>query len=130
MPADATRTPVPAEPGWAAERPAASLQADLRPSCWSRAPGRCDNEPVRALSVLLAVLGGLALAAAVPISLALGQNAEAGWLLIGPLPFYLIGLAGFRRRPDNPVVQWLLWVGVGFVVWPTVRPPCRSGPTR
>jgi signal transduction histidine kinase len=66
--------------------------------------------------VLLAVLGGLALAVAVPVSLALGQTREAGWLVIGPLPFYLIGLAGFLRRPDNRAVQWLLWVGVGFVV--------------
>jgi signal transduction histidine kinase len=70
--------------------------------------------------VLLAVLGGLALAAAVPVGLARGQTSEAEWVLIGPLPFYLIGLAGFLRRPDNRAVQWLLWVGVGFVIGSSV----------
>jgi signal transduction histidine kinase len=70
--------------------------------------------------VLLAVLGGLALGAAVLVSLASGRTGEVQWLLVGPVPFYAVGLAGFLRRPDHRAVRWLLWVGVGFVIGSSV----------
>lgn len=65
---------------------------------------------------LLALAGGLALAAAVVLDLGSGKPAHAVWVLIGPLPFYVAGLVAFAYRPDNLVVRWLLASGVAFAV--------------
>ena len=54
---------------------------------------------MRAVCVVLAVIGGGALAATIAIELALGDPAGAGWVLVGPGPFYLAGLIGACRRP-------------------------------
>ncbi|HEY3653070.1 MAG TPA: hypothetical protein VGL33_34230, partial [Streptosporangiaceae bacterium] len=48
------------------------------------------------------------------MSVARGDGAEATWLLLGPLPFWLIGLVGYLLQPRNPVVWWLVGVGVAF----------------
>jgi len=39
-----------------------------------------------------------------------------GWLLIGPTPFFLVGLWLCRRRPESTTALWLLAGGVVFLV--------------
>jgi signal transduction histidine kinase len=65
---------------------------------------------------LLALAGGLALAAAVVLDLGWGNPDHVGWVLVGPLPFYVVGLVTFAYRPDNLVVRWLLASGALFAV--------------
>ena len=65
---------------------------------------------------LLALAGGLALAATVVLDLGWGKPDHVGWVLVGPLPFYVVGLVTFVYRPDNLVVRWLLVSGALFVV--------------
>jgi signal transduction histidine kinase len=65
---------------------------------------------------LLAVAGGLALVAAVVLDLGWGKPGHAAWVVIGPLPFYVVGLVAFAYRPDNRVVRWLLACGALFAV--------------
>ena len=48
------------------------------------------------------------------VSVARGDGPEAQWLLLGPMPFWLIGLIGYLRQPGRPVVWWLVGVGVAF----------------
>jgi len=48
------------------------------------------------------------------VSVARGDGSEAQWLLLGPMPFWLIGLIGYLRQPGRPVVWWLVGVGVAF----------------
>ena len=62
----------------------------------------------------LAVLGYGALAGALGVSIAAGDGSEVGWILVGPLPFCIVGAIGFLRRPDNRVVWWLVGVGAAF----------------
>ena len=69
---------------------------------------------MRAAIAALAVLGYGALAAALGVSLATGDGSEVGWILVGPLPFCVIGAIGFLRRPENRVVWWLVGVGAAF----------------
>jgi signal transduction histidine kinase len=71
-------------------------------------------ERMRAAIAALAVLGYGALAAALGVSLATGDGSEVGWILVGPLPFCVIGAIGFLRRPENRVVWWLVGVGAAF----------------
>ena len=71
-------------------------------------------ECMRAAIAALAVLGYGALAAALGVSLANGDGSEVGWILVGPLPFCVIGVIGFLRRPENRVVWWLVGVGAAF----------------
>jgi signal transduction histidine kinase len=71
-------------------------------------------EPMRAAIAALAVLGYGALAAALAVALATGDSSEAGWLLVGPLPFCVAGAIGFLRRPVNRVVWWLVGLGAAF----------------
>ena len=49
---------------------------------------------MRVVCVVLAVVGGCSLVAAVAIELAIGDPAGAGWVLVGPAPFYAAGLIG------------------------------------
>src|SRR5215470_11839943 len=65
---------------------------------------------------LAALAGGLALAAAVVLDLGWGKPGHVGWVLIGPLPFYIVGMVAFASRPDNLVVRWLLASGSVFAV--------------
>ena len=71
---------------------------------------------MRAVCTLLAIIGGCALVAAVVIELATGDPAGAFWVLVGPTPFYAIGLAGVLRQPGNRVAVWLLAVGAMFML--------------
>jgi signal transduction histidine kinase len=71
---------------------------------------------MRAVCVVLAAVGGCALAAAVAIELAMGDPAGAGWVLIGPAPFYVAGLIGAFRRPAHGVAAWLLACGATFLL--------------
>ena len=47
---------------------------------------------MRAIVAALAALGGGVILAAFVVSVARGDGSEAEWLLLGPLPFRLIGL--------------------------------------
>jgi hypothetical protein len=64
--------------------------------------------------VALAALGGGVLVAAFGVSIATGDGSEAGWILVGPMPFCALGLIGYLRRPCHRVVWWLLGVGIAF----------------
>lgn len=64
----------------------------------------------------LAVLGGLALALAAVLNLVWDNLEHVGWVLVGPGPFYLVGLLAFLYRPDHMAVRWLLAVGAAFAV--------------
>jgi signal transduction histidine kinase len=70
---------------------------------------------MRPVSLALAVTGGLALAAAVAIELTIGDPSSAGWALLGPGPFYAVGLVATLRRPAHPMSRWLLAAGTAFV---------------
>ena len=48
------------------------------------------------------------------VSVATGDGSEVDWLVVGPLPFLVIGLVGFLRQPENRVVWWLVGLGVAF----------------
>ena len=69
---------------------------------------------MRAIVAALAALGGGVILAAFVVSVALGDGSEAQWLLLGPMPFWLIGLIAYLRQPGRPVVWWLVCVGVAF----------------
>jgi hypothetical protein len=71
---------------------------------------------MRAISIVLAIIGGCALVAATVIELATGDPAEVVWLLVWPTPFYAVGLAGVLRRPGNRAAVWLLAAGVLFML--------------
>src|ERR1700684_952420 len=75
---------------------------------------RSHNGAMRAIIAALAVIGGGVLAAAIGVSVATGNGPEVEWILLGPTPFWVIGLIGFIRRPENRVVWWLLGVAVLF----------------
>jgi hypothetical protein len=69
---------------------------------------------MRAIVAALAALGGGMILSAFVVSVARGDGSEAQWLLLGPMPFWLIGLIGYLRQPGRPVVWWLVGVGVAF----------------
>ncbi|HEY7147697.1 MAG TPA: histidine kinase, partial [Streptosporangiaceae bacterium] len=71
---------------------------------------------MRAISIVLAVIGGCALVAAVVIELAAGNAAGVGWVLVGPTPFYVAGLVGVFRGPGHRVAAWLLAAGATFML--------------
>src|SRR5215831_9867012 len=71
---------------------------------------------MRAVCVVLAVIGGCALAAAVVIELATGNAAGVAWVLAGPAPFYVAGLVGVFRGPGHRVAAWLLAAGALFML--------------
>jgi signal transduction histidine kinase len=70
---------------------------------------------MRPVSALLAVIGGCALVAAVARDLA-SDPGGAGWVLVGPGPFYAVGLVWVLRRPGQRVAVWLLACGTAFLV--------------
>jgi signal transduction histidine kinase len=71
---------------------------------------------MRAISIVLAVIGGCALAGAVAIELATGKPDGAAWVLVGPTPFYVAGLVGAFRGPGHRVAAWLLAAGSLFML--------------
>ncbi len=72
---------------------------------------------MRAVCIVLAAVGGCALAAAVAIELATGNLAGVAWVVVGPAgPFYAAGLIGVVRRPGNRVAAWLLACGAMFML--------------
>lgn len=79
-------------------------------------PQAPDNERMRLFCWFLAVAGAAALVVTAVIDLGWGDPGHAVWVLVGPGPFYLVGLLAWLRRPDHPVVRWLLAVGTGFAV--------------
>ena len=56
---------------------------------------------MRAIIAALAVLGGGAILATGVVSAATGDASELYWLIVGPLPFLVLGVAGFLRQPEN-----------------------------
>ena len=70
---------------------------------------------MRPVSAVLAVIGGCALLAAVAIQLA-PDPAGGGWVLVGPGPFYVVGLIWVLRRPGQRVAVWLLATGTLFLL--------------
>ena len=96
---------------------AACLYTGLRFTSWCFLAGRSHNGGMRAIIAALAALaalGGGVILAACAVSVATGDASEAGWLVVGPLSFLVIGLAGFLRQPGNRVAWWLVGVGVAF----------------
>jgi signal transduction histidine kinase len=71
---------------------------------------------MRGVCLVLAVIGGCALAAAAALALAAGDPAGAGWVLVGPGPFYVVGLIWVLRRPGQRVAAWLLACGTAFLL--------------
>ena len=71
---------------------------------------------MRAVCAVLAAIGGCALAAAVVADLAGGNPAAAGWVLVGPAPFYVAGLVGAFRGPGQRTWIWLLAAGSMFML--------------
>jgi signal transduction histidine kinase len=77
---------------------------------------RAHTGRVRAVSLVFAIIGGCALVAAVVAELVAGDPAGVGWVLIGPAPFYAVGLAGAFRGPGRGVAAWLLASGALFML--------------
>jgi signal transduction histidine kinase len=71
---------------------------------------------MRAVNMVLAVLGGCALAVAVALRLAAGDMATVAWMLTGPGPFYAVGLIGALRMPDRAISSWLVAAGATFAL--------------
>jgi signal transduction histidine kinase len=69
---------------------------------------------MRAIIAALAALGGGVILAACVVSVAAGDGSEVYWLIIGPMSFLVLGVAGFLRQPENRMVWWLVGVGAGF----------------
>ena len=107
------------------------LTLDARPTWFTRRPTWADNDRMRTALRLLALAGGLALAAAVVLDIGWGDPGHAAWVLIGPLPFYAVGVVAFAYRPDNPVLRWLLAAGALFSITTLLTetlPPLVSSP--
>ncbi|TMR88630.1 sensor histidine kinase [Nonomuraea basaltis] len=71
---------------------------------------------MRPTTVVLGVLGAAALVVAVVVALAIGDPGLAGWVLVGPGPFFGAGLFVALRRPGRPAGTWCLLTGTGFMV--------------
>ncbi|HEY0000876.1 MAG TPA: hypothetical protein VGB74_10510, partial [Actinoplanes sp.] len=71
---------------------------------------------MRLVTRVVAVVGGVVLVAALVLALAGGEPTTAAWVLIGPAPFYLVGVWLLRRRPDRLAGMWLLFGGVTFLI--------------
>ena len=69
---------------------------------------------MRAIIAALAAFGGGAILATGVVSVATGDASELYWLIVGPLPFLVLGVAGFLRQPENRMVWWLVGVGAAF----------------
>jgi signal transduction histidine kinase len=70
---------------------------------------------MRPVCIVLAVIGGCALALDIAIDL-VADPPGVGWVLVGPTPFLVAGLVVALRRPGHPVAAWLLGVGAMFML--------------
>ena len=93
---------------------AVRLHSDFRFTAWCFPADHSHNGGMRAVVAAFAALGGGMILAAFVVSVARGDGSEAVWLLLGPLPFWLIGLIGYLRQPRRPVVWWLVGVSTAF----------------
>src|SRR6202008_2741100 len=93
---------------------AARLHREVRFTSWCFPAGPSHNGGMRAIIAALAVLGGGAILATGVVSAATGDASELYWLIVGPLPFLVLGVAGFLRQPENRMVWWLVGVGAAF----------------
>jgi GAF domain-containing protein len=65
----------------------------------------------------VAVVGGVAIAAATTLAVVFGAAAgDLNWVILGPMPIYLAGVFAFWRRPGHPAVRWLLVTGSVFSI--------------
>jgi signal transduction histidine kinase len=69
---------------------------------------------MRAIIAALASLGGAAILATGVLSVTTGDASELYWLIVGPLPFLVLGVTGFLRQPENRMVWWLVGAGAAF----------------
>ncbi len=79
-----------------------------------------QTEPMRHATKVLGAVGGILLGAALVLVLSTGRPLEVVWVLIGPAPFYVIGLWLLRRKPGNMAALWLLGFGAGFLIQTTL----------
>jgi signal transduction histidine kinase len=86
----------------------------VHPMCPAGRP--VQTGPMRPMTVVLGALGAAALAVAVVVSVAIGDLRTAGWVLVGPAPFFAVGLFVALRRPDRAAGLWCLVAGTGFLV--------------
>jgi signal transduction histidine kinase len=70
---------------------------------------------MRPATVVLGAVGTAALLVAVPVALATGRPGVAGWTIVGPAPFFAVGLLLALRRPDRPAGLWCLVSGAAFL---------------
>jgi hypothetical protein len=75
---------------------------------------RFHNGDMRAIIGALVLIGGGVLATAFVMSVAAGNGSETEWILLGPMPFWVIGLIGYLRQPRHRVVWWLVGISVLF----------------
>jgi len=66
--------------------------------------------------MVFAVIGGCALAGAVALEIAIGDSGGLGWVLVGPAPFYAVGVVLAFRCPGRRVAAWLLASGATFML--------------
>jgi signal transduction histidine kinase len=99
---------------WRPGRGEASFRILLRLPSWRFPADHAHNEGMRAIIAAVAALGGGLLIAAFAVSAVQGDTSEAYWLVLGPLPFLAIGLAGYLRQPGRPVTWWLADTGAAF----------------
>src|ERR1044071_4391840 len=70
---------------------------------------------MRAVWAGLTAGGGGAPAATVSVELAHGDTGGAGWMLLGPGPFWAAGVIGAWRQPSRRAWLWLLATGALFM---------------
>src|ERR1700749_131145 len=86
----------------------------VRFTSWRFPGGPSHNGGMRVIVAALAALGGGAILATGVVSVATGDASELYWLIVGPLPFLVLGVAGVLRQPENRMVWWLVGVGAAF----------------
>ena len=86
----------------------------VHPMC--RAAWPVQTDLMRPTTVVLGALGAAALGVAAVVAVAIGDLGTAGWVLVGPAPFFGVGLFVALRRPDRATGTWCLVAGTGFLV--------------
>ncbi len=71
---------------------------------------------MRVLCGALAVLAAAVMLLTATLAVVSGDAQWLGWLVVGPLPFYLVGFIGFVLRPENLAVRWILVIGSCFAI--------------
>ena len=75
-----------------------------------------EDGVVRVVCSVLAALAAIAMVVAGVVAAVAGEGGVLFWLVVGPLPFYLVGLVGFLLRPENLPVRWILVSGSCFAI--------------